>query len=121
MCHGVAFTTPLTHNISMQTIVETPVFQRLWPYYWMEEERGEFAAYLAEHPEAGDVVRESGGCRKIRWRRKGAGKSGGVRVIYFNRLSHGQTVLLFLYAKNQTETIAAKKLQELKDAIEAIN
>ena len=102
----------------MQMIIETAVFQRLWPYYWTEEERGAFAAHLAEHPEAGDVIKESGGCRKIRWQRQGSGKSGGVRVIYFNRLANGQTVLLFLYAKSETEAIAAHKLKELKDAIE---
>ena len=40
----------------MLTVVETPTFQRHWPNYWSEEERGEFCAYIAENPEAGDVV-----------------------------------------------------------------
>ena len=41
------------------------------------------------HPEAGDVIPASGGCRKVRWTRSGKGKRGGVRVIYFNRISEG--------------------------------
>jgi hypothetical protein len=53
----------------MLTVVETLLFQRQWPLYWTEEERGAFAAYIAEHPNAGDVVPESGGIRKVRWRR----------------------------------------------------
>lgn len=65
----------------MFTVVETLLFQRQWPLYWSEEERGVFAAYIAEHPTAGDVVPESGGIRKVRWGRAGSGKSGGVRVI----------------------------------------
>ena len=40
----------------MLTVVETPLFQKQWPLYWSEEERGEFAAYIAEYPDAGDVV-----------------------------------------------------------------
>jgi hypothetical protein len=51
---------------------------RQWPLYWMEEERGTFAACIAEHPTAGDVVPASGGIRKVRWGRAGSGKSGGV-------------------------------------------
>lgn len=48
----------------MHTVVETLLFQRQWPLYWTEDERGAFAAYIAEHPAAGDVVPESGGGRK---------------------------------------------------------
>jgi hypothetical protein len=69
----------------MLTVVETTLFQRQWPYYWSEDERGMFAAYIAEHPTAADVVPGSGGIRKVRWGRSGSGKSGGVRVIYFTR------------------------------------
>jgi len=47
----------------MLTVVETLVFQRQWPFYWTEEERGAFAAFIAEHPLSGDVVPESGGIR----------------------------------------------------------
>ena len=69
----------------MLTIIESPLFTKLWPDYWSEEERGEFAAFIASNPEAGDVIPGSGGCRKIRWSRAGADKRGGVRVIYTPR------------------------------------
>lgn len=51
----------------MLTVVETILFQRQWPLYWTEEERGAFATYIAAYPNAGDVVPESGGIRKVRW------------------------------------------------------
>lgn len=102
----------------MLTIIETPTFRRLWPEYWTEDERGEFAGYLAQAPEAGDVVKGSGGVRKVRWRMAGGGKSGGVRVIYYNRLASGEIVLLFIYAKNELDAITGEKLKELKNAIE---
>lgn len=102
----------------MYTIVETETFSRLWPYYWKEEERGAFSSWLAANPEAGDVVAGSGGVRKVRWTRAGSGKSGGVRVIYFNRLANNQICLLFIYAKSEFDSIAGHKLRELKDATE---
>jgi hypothetical protein len=71
----------------MLTVVETLLFQKQWPLYWTEEERGEFAAFIAERPVAGDVVPGSGGIRKVRWSRAGTGKSGGVRVIYYVRIA----------------------------------
>jgi hypothetical protein len=100
------------------TVIETPLFQKLWPLYWSEEERGEFAAYIASEPTAGTVIRESGGLRKVRWSRSGSGKSGGVRIIYLTRTDEGQVVLLTMYAKANTGNISAAKLKEIRRAIE---
>ena len=85
---------------------------------WTEGERDEFCAYIAENHEAGDVVAQSGGVRKLRWMRAGAGKSGGVRVLYFTRTEIGEVVLLTLYAKSKLGTLKASTLKELRNAIE---
>ena len=103
----------------MLTIVETTLFQRQWPMYWTEDERGQFAAFLADNPEAGDVVPQSGGIRKVRWARSGVGKSGGVRVIYFSRLASGQLVLLTLYAKSATDNLTGPQLKEIRRVLES--
>ena len=102
----------------MLTVIETPLFQRQWPMYWTEQERGSFAAYLAEHPDSGDVIRGSGGLRKVRWRRAGSGKSGGVRIIYFTRLTKGEVVLLTLYAKAHLDNLTGSQLKEIRRAFE---
>jgi hypothetical protein len=47
----------------MLTVIESPLFTKFWPDYWSEEERGEFAANLALHPEVGKLIVGSGGCR----------------------------------------------------------
>ena len=97
----------------MFTVIETPLFGKLWPDYWTEEERTDFAAWLFANPEAGDVVPQSGGCRKVRWSRTGMGKRGGVRVIYFNKLADCNIVLLLIYAKSARETIPADVLRAI--------
>ena len=97
----------------MFTVIETPLFGKLWPDYWTEEERIDFAAWLSANPEAGDVVPQSGGYRKVRWSRAGMGKRGGVRVVYFNKLADGNIVLLLIYAKSARETIPADVLRSI--------
>lgn len=87
----------------------------MWPDYWTEEERAEFAAFLAASPDAGDVISGSGGCRKIRWSRPGAGKRGGVRVIYTARLESDVLVLLVIYAKSAKENIPAHLLKQIAE------
>ena len=102
----------------MLTVVESPIFQRLWPRYWEEDERAEFAAFIASNPEAGAVIRGSGGVRKVRWSREGAGKSSDVRVVYLTRNEIGEIYLLTLYAKSEKSTISAATLKEIRRALE---
>lgn len=102
----------------MLAVVESPIFQRLWPRYWEEDERAEFAAFIASNPEAGAVIRGSGGVRKVRWSREGAGKSSGVRVVYLTRNEIGEIYLLTLYAKSEKSTISAATLKEIRRALE---
>ena len=89
-----------------------------WPAYWTEDERGEFAAFIAEHPDAGAVNPEPGDIRKVRWKRAGIGKSGGVRVIYVTRLMEEEVVLLTLYAKSKTDNLTGAQLKEIRRALE---
>jgi hypothetical protein len=60
------------------TVAETTVFIRQAADVWTDEERSTFLDFIARNPEAGDVIPESGGVRKVRWSRQGSGKRGGV-------------------------------------------
>jgi hypothetical protein len=64
------------------TVAETAVFMRQAAEVWSDEERLSFVDFIARNPEAGDVIPETGGVRKVRWGRQGSGKRGSVRVIY---------------------------------------
>ena len=110
--------TPRAYIREMFTVVETPTFQKIWPIYWHEEERGEFASYISQSPSSGDVIPDSGGIRKVRWKRPGMGKSGGMRIIYYVLNPKEEIVLLTLYAKSKTENLNAAKLKEIRDALE---
>jgi hypothetical protein len=67
------------------TFIEAPAFERVCSVYLDDEEYAELQQFMMRSPEAGKIVRGSGGVRKLRWSREGGGKRGGLRVIYFVR------------------------------------
>ncbi|KQQ32772.1 transcriptional regulator [Duganella sp. Leaf126] len=98
----------------MRTVIETPLFESLWPSYWSPDEYAAFITFIASHPHAGDVVPGTNGVRKVRWKRQGIGKSGGVRVIYFARSTAFEIVLLTLYAKANVTNLSSATLKEMR-------
>ena len=100
----------------MYQFVELQPFSDVREKYFDEEEFLSLQAYLLGNPDAGDVIPRSGGCRKLRWAAQGHGKRGGVRVIYFLRLAHGQIVLVTMYAKNVQENIDPGLLKKIKES-----
>lgn len=98
----------------MYTIVETELFKKQADKVWTTEERLACFSEIANNPFIGDVIPKSGGFRKVRWSRLGMGKSGGVRLIYFNVLDDGQIIMAYFYAKNEQENVSASTLQKLK-------
>lgn len=102
----------------LSTFIELQPFAAVRDSYLNDEEFAELQLHLAEHPDAGVVIPRSGGCRKLRWSAEGRGKRGGVRIIYFLRVSPGQIVFVTMYAKNVQDTIDPGILKSLKEAFE---
>ena len=100
--------------------VETSVFTSLLPRFLSDDEYRELQSYLAERPEAGSLIRGSGGIRKLRWSRPGTGKSGGLRIIYYWAKAPSQIYLLTLYSKGERETIDAATLKRIAKQLEAL-
>ncbi|WP_298270744.1 type II toxin-antitoxin system RelE/ParE family toxin [Geobacter sp.] len=102
----------------MVTFVESPLFTKQVHDYLTDDDYRVFQAFLATNPDAGDVVRGSGGVRKVRWSRQGTGKSGGVRVLYVARTEAGEIWLLLIYAKSAVDSIPGHILRALKEEME---
>lgn len=101
--------------------IEAPVFTQLLGGYLADDEYGRLQIYLAVNPDAGAVMPGTGGCRKLRWvdQRRGKGKRGGLRLIYYHLLQDGQIWLLTLYAKDEVVDLSARERRLLKAAIDA--
>ena len=98
--------------------IESDVFDRVRARYLDDDEYSELQQFMMQNPEAGAIARGSGGVRKLRWRREGTGKRGGLRVIYFVRYQPNEFWMLTLYAKTKQENVPAHILRQLKEAFE---
>jgi hypothetical protein len=81
-------------------VVETPEFLAATRELLTVEERILLVDFLAENPASGELIKGTGGVRKLRWALEGRGKSGGARIIYYYHNASLPLFLLTAYAKN---------------------
>lgn len=78
------------------------------------------ALILAHYPEAGDVIPETGGLRKLRWRAKGKGRRGGSRVIYYFHNLEVPLFLIAIFAKNIQTDLGPRQRKALVRQLSAL-
>jgi hypothetical protein len=89
----------------VQTIVETPTFQRQADALLSQEERLALLTVIAENPAAGDLIPRTGGVRKLRFGRAGVGKRGGVRAIFYWYDADAPIYALLVYGKGERDDL----------------
>ncbi len=100
---------------------ETPLFTRQLPDYLHDESYRTLQRALLENPEIGKVMPGTGGFRKIRWEdpRRGKGKRGGLRVIYYYLTADRQIWFFTVYDKDEATDLSSGEKKALKKAIQA--
>jgi hypothetical protein len=101
----------------MITVAETEPFQKKIEKLLTLEEKEELISYLSEYPSTGDLIKKTGGIRKLRWARKGGGKSGGFRVIYYYHSEMMPLYLLAAFGKNEKTNISDKEKNMLSKLV----
>lgn len=101
--------------------VELPPFARHRVHYLDDEAFRALQNALLENPESGDVIEGTGGLRKVRHAdiRRGKGKRGGIRVIYFWWGTGRQFWLFTLYGKDTQDDLSPRERAALKDMLKA--
>lgn len=100
--------------------IETPTFTRLISAMLEEDEYAKLQEELVKRPDAGDVIKDGGGIRKLRWKRAGTGKSGGIRVIYYWITEDNQILMLVAYPKNAKENLTDKETAMLRKLVKEL-
>lgn len=99
---------------------ETPLFTRLVADYLTDDGYRELQRALMDNPEMGDRMPGTGGFRKLRWQdpRRGKGKRGGIRVIYYYLSADQQIWFFTLFDKDEATDLSADEKKALKGAIQ---
>jgi len=100
--------------------IEAPAFARHLPAYLNDDEYKELQARLGSNPDLGELMPGTGGFRKMRWAdvRRGKGRRGGLRIIYYHFRSDHQIWLMTLYDKGEASDLTASEKKALKAPIE---
>lgn len=96
------------------TVVETEEFLRRAKPLMSDAEREELVAFVGGNPEAGKIIPETGGVRKVRWGLAGRGKRGGARVIYYYHSERLPLFLLSAYPKNKKANLSKAERNAMK-------
>ena len=103
-------------NVPM-TVIETARFLKDLKPMMSDSAREELVAYLGANPEAGEIIPETGGVRKIRWALAGRGKRGGARVIYYYHDERLPVFLLAAYGKYEKANLTMADRNAMKRLI----
>jgi hypothetical protein len=99
------------------TVVETERFLKDTKPLMSDTERAALVAFVGANSEAGEIIPETGGVRKIRWALAGRGKRGGARVIYYYHSKRMPAFLLAAYAKNEKADLSNAERNAMKRLI----
>ncbi|PKO60435.1 MAG: toxin [Betaproteobacteria bacterium HGW-Betaproteobacteria-18] len=101
------------------TFVELPPFARTRKDYMDDEAYRLLQLELMDNPTAGDVMEGTGGLRKLRQAdpRRGKGKRGGLRVIYYWWSGGDQFWLFTVYGKDQADDLTPAQRKVLKQLL----
>jgi len=100
---------------------EAPAFTRHLARYLSDDEFAALQQFLAVNPAAGDVMPGTGGFRKLRWsdERRGKGRRGGLRIIYYLLTGDDQIWLFTLFGKDEAADLTPHEKRQLHTAVEA--
>lgn len=86
--------------------VEVPSFRAAWKAMGLSDaDLRRLQEELLANPEIGDMMRGTGGVRKMRFAFEHRGKSGSIRVIYVDFEMQEKLYLLTAYPKNEKDNL----------------
>lgn len=100
--------------------IETPTFTRLIADLLDDDEYSKMQMELVKRPDVGDLIKNGGGIRKLRWKRAGTGKSGGIRVIYYWLTEDNQILMLVAYPKSVKDNLTDKETAILRNLVKEL-
>lgn len=105
----------MAYNLDM-IFIETAIFTKEIQRLILDDDYRMLQTALMLRPDAGNLIRGSGGLRKIRWKLPGTGKRGALRIIYYWD-PPDMIFMLFPYRKTKQEDLTPDQLKLLSKLV----
>lgn len=102
------------------SVIEFAGFRRRAGELLTPDEREAVIDLVAYEPTCGDVIRGTGGLRKVRVGRGASGRRGGARVIYYYHSNDVPVHLLAIYAKSEKSDLTVSERKEFSALVKEI-
>ena len=102
------------------TFVEMTTFSKYRADYLSDESYSDLQSELLVNHRKGDTISGTGGLRKVRWadKKRGKGKRGGTRIIYYFYDNGDQFWLFVIYDKDEMTDLDSKQKKVFKMALD---
>ena len=105
----------------IREFIYTPKFDREWTRLGLDDnDLSLLELFLLNNPEAGKVIKGTGGVRKVRWVLPNIGKSGGIRVLYVDFIYYDKIIVFDLFPKDEKENLSQAERNALKQVVKAM-
>jgi len=104
-----------------RTFIETRIFVKRWGELNLNDgDLSKLQEFIMKNPQAGDIIKGTGGLTKLRFALPEKGKSGGARVLFIDFIHQQKTILINCYGKSEKDNISDKEKSEYKALIKLI-
>ncbi len=101
--------------------ITTNEFDRQWKAMDLtDEDLANLQSLILFDPEAGVLMRDTGGLRKLRVPLEGRGKRGGARVCYVDFVAKETIYLITAYPKNEKDNLSKAERNGVRKLIERL-
>lgn len=105
----------------LRLFIYTNEFNRLWKLAGLNDiDMRKLENELLNNTKSGRVIQGTRGLRKLRWKIRGKGKSGGIRIFYIDFPMHSKLFLISVLFKNEDDNIGEKEKQKINNMIKSI-
>lgn len=99
--------------------IELTPFVKAWEAMNMDDsDLRRLESLILSNPDGGDIIKGSGGARKIRFQVQGKGKQGGARVIYVDFFQSERIYLITAYPKSEKSNLNPREINLIKDIMD---
>jgi hypothetical protein len=109
------------NNRMNREFISLEIFDKLWVDLGLnDDDLKELQEHLSIYPETGEIIKKTGGVRKMRWAFKNKGKRGGIRVLYIDFIWYEKIYLLMVYPKSKKENITENEKKVIRKLVEEL-